>query len=57
MIFRHGRGRFRPNFGRMAAQPKLNLRSSTTPNAAVAERMNIIVIMGSLKYLYTRVDP
>ena len=53
MIFRHNQGRFRPNFGRMAARPKLNLCSSSTPTAAAAtaERMNIIVVMGSIKYL------
>ena len=40
-IVPHGHGGFQPNYGRMAAQPKFNLGSSSTPATAAAERMNI----------------
>ena len=46
-IFCRSRSCFRPNFGRIAAQPKLNLRLSFIPTAAAAAiNKNVLDIFG-----------
>ena len=45
---------FWPNCGRMAAWPKLNICLSSTPTAAAAERMKIVVSTVASKVLFAR---
>ena len=47
-FFRRSRDRLRPNCGRMAAQPKLNLCLSSIPTAA-ANGAEIMIIFGVIR--------